>query len=196
MNQIRCNLLVGVSASVNAINVDRYLDPFRDAFAASIKLILTRNAKCMLEKNQVDLKALEARACDRIFVDSWDLSSSVDKVPHIQLSGWADLFVIVPATANIMGKAANGVADDLLSTTILSYARPIIFAPAMNKSMWYSAALQRNKKQLEDDGHRIVPPSEAMELATGEREGLAASAQDVLVQLGFLRLAQLRADKR
>lgn len=94
---------------------------------------------------------------DRVFIHLGDKSQEIHKVPHIQLSRWADLFIIVPATANIVGKAANGIADDLLSTTILASPKPVIFVPVMNPAMWKNNAFQRNIQLLEHDGHETDP---------------------------------------
>lgn len=71
---------------------------------------------------------------------------------------WADVFVIVPATANIIGKAANGIADDFLSSCIIASDKPILFVPSMNEVMYKNPATQRNLKTLERDGHIIIEP--------------------------------------
>ena len=68
---------------------------------------------------------------------------------HINLADWADAVIVAPATANIIGKAANGIADDFVSTTLLAMHCPIIFAPAMNDNMWNNPAVQRNITVLE-----------------------------------------------
>ncbi|MDR2345606.1 MAG: phosphopantothenoylcysteine decarboxylase [Planctomycetaceae bacterium] len=82
-----------------------------------------------------------------------------DKVHvHIELSRAADLFCIAPATANILSKAANGIADDLLSTIILSFDKTIIFAPAMNPVMWNKPVIQHNVRKLIEFGATIIHP--------------------------------------
>jgi phosphopantothenoylcysteine decarboxylase/phosphopantothenate--cysteine ligase len=77
---------------------------------------------------------------------------------HIELSREADVFCIAPATANILSKAANGIADDLLSTLILSFEKTIIFAPAMNPSMWNKPVIQFNVQKLIEFGATIIYP--------------------------------------
>ena len=79
---------------------------------------------------------------------------------HIGLARRADLFVIAPATANVIGKLAHGIADDLLTTLALAVTCPVLVAPAMNNEMWSKASVQRNVKQLTDDGIQIVGPGE------------------------------------
>ena len=80
--------------------------------------------------------------------------------PHIELARQAQLMCIAPATANFLAKAACGLADDLLSTMLLSFTGPVLVAPAMNKEMWSKAAVQRNVAQLRDDGYYIIDPQD------------------------------------
>jgi phosphopantothenoylcysteine decarboxylase/phosphopantothenate--cysteine ligase len=80
--------------------------------------------------------------------------------PHIELAEQAELFCIAPATANILAKAACGLADDLLSTVLLSFDGPVLMAPAMNSLMWKKPAVQRNITQLRADGIHFIDPEE------------------------------------
>ncbi len=89
-----------------------------------------------------------------------DLFASRGPMPHIDMTARADAFVVAPATANIIGKAANGIADDLLSTMLMAAKCPILFAPAMNCRMFESPALQDNLKILRDRGVIFVGPEE------------------------------------
>jgi phosphopantothenoylcysteine decarboxylase/phosphopantothenate--cysteine ligase len=86
---------------------------------------------------------------------------------HIDLARNAALFCIAPATANILAKAAHGIADDLVSTLLLSFDGPILFAPAMNTVMWHKPAVQRNVNQLRNDGMLLVGPASGR-LSCGE----------------------------
>ncbi|MHB8173946.1 MAG: bifunctional phosphopantothenoylcysteine decarboxylase/phosphopantothenate--cysteine ligase CoaBC [Nitrospirota bacterium] len=88
-------------------------------------------------------------------------------IPHIDLTARADAFVVAPATANIIGKAANGIADDLLSTMLMAAKCPVLFAPAMNCRMFDSPALQNNLKILKDRGVFFAGPEEGP-MACGE----------------------------
>ncbi|MCZ8261751.1 MAG: bifunctional phosphopantothenoylcysteine decarboxylase/phosphopantothenate--cysteine ligase CoaBC [Beijerinckiaceae bacterium] len=98
-----------------------------------------------------------------------DLFSLTDEVEmgHIELSRAADLVVVAPATADLMAKAANGLANDLASTTLLATDKRILMAPAMNVRMWLHPATQRNLARLKQDGVRLVGP-DAGEMACGE----------------------------
>ncbi len=77
---------------------------------------------------------------------------------HIGLARRAELMIVAPATANYLAKVANGLADDLLSTLALTITCPLLLAPAMNTEMWNKPPVQRNLKQLEEDGVNIIPP--------------------------------------
>jgi len=96
-------------------------------------------------------------------------------VEHIELARWAELLCVAPATADILGKAANGLAGDLLSTVLLAARCPVLWAPAMNTAMWEHPAVQANVRRLKDFGHRFVEPGEGL-LACGE-EGAGKLAE-------------------
>lgn len=95
-------------------------------------------------------------------------SRPVGPLPHIDLAKWADVLVIAPATANIIGKIASGIADDLLSTLVMATDRPIVLAPAMNWKMWKNPIVQENVEKLSRLGYRFVDPEEGV-LASGDR---------------------------
>lgn len=77
---------------------------------------------------------------------------------HIELTRWADLFCVAPASANYIAKTASGMADDLLSTMYLAFAGPVFFAPAMNSEMWQKPSVQRNIQTLQQDGVKMIGP--------------------------------------
>ncbi len=110
--------------------------------------------------------SLSALAEDKVYQELFSLTDEAE-MGHIELSRSADLVVVAPATADLMAKAANGLADDLASTTLLATDKPVLMAPAMNVRMWMNPATQRNLKTLEADGVRIVGPDEGP-MACGE----------------------------
>lgn len=183
------NLLIGVSGSIHAIDIHHYVLQFRKHFARNIKVVMTRHATKIVNPD-----ALAIYLDDRVFIDSWDQSPSVNKAPHLQLTRWADLFVVVPATADIVGKAANGIADDLLSTCILSYPHSIVFAPVMNEIMSKSKAYQRNLHTLEADGHYIAHPEvTGVAVGTGDWENVACpNPESLLLHVRHVRMKQLK----
>ncbi len=103
------------------------------------------------------------------------------EIAHISLAQKADAFVIAPATANIIGKAASGIADDMLSTTIMATKAPVIFAPAMNTNMYENKIVQDNIKKLKEYGYIFVPP-ESGRLACGSTGAGRLAANDVILE--------------
>ncbi len=112
-----------------------------------------------------------------VAVDTFDRPQTWE-VEHIALAKRADLFLIAPATANIMGKIACGIADDMLSTTVMATRAPVLVAPAMNTGMWENAAVQQNVKTLRARGVEIVAPVSG-HLACGDSG--AGKLEDVAV---------------
>ncbi len=103
---------------------------------------------------------------DHVYGRMFDLKDEAE-IGHIQLSRQADLIVICPATANILAKAAAGIADDLATTVLLATDKPVLAVPAMNVRMWNHPATRRNLAQLTTDGMTIMPPDEGS-MACGE----------------------------
>jgi len=110
--------------------------------------------------------SLSALAEDKVYTELFSLTDEAE-MGHIELSRSADLVVVAPATADLMAKAANGLAGDLASTTLLATDKPVLMAPAMNVRMWEHAATRRNLKQLQADGVLFVGPDEGA-MACGE----------------------------
>ncbi|MCI4591661.1 bifunctional phosphopantothenoylcysteine decarboxylase/phosphopantothenate synthase [Sphingobium sp. BYY-5] len=103
---------------------------------------------------------------DHVFGDMFDLKEERE-IGHIQLSRQADLIVVAPATANILAKMANGIADNLATTLLLATDKPVLAVPAMNVRMWHHKATQRNLERLHADGVHILEPDSG-EMACGE----------------------------
>jgi phosphopantothenoylcysteine decarboxylase/phosphopantothenate--cysteine ligase len=94
----------------------------------------------------------------------------------------AELFVIAPATANMIGKIAHGIADDLVSTMVLSVSCPVLLAPAMNTRMWENPVVQQNLEQVASQGRRIVPPGEGWLACRTVGMGRMAEPEEILSQ--------------
>ena len=140
-------ILVGACGSISVLNLHAYLSYFR-GFAEAINVILTQAARRMVRTSSI-----EAITGHLIYGDG---PVRTNPVPHMNLTRWADLFLVLPATANILGKAANGIADDLLTTAILAARTPVFFVPAMNELMWRKPSVQRNVRILEQGGHQVI----------------------------------------
>lgn len=135
-------------------------------------VVMTRNA-CRF----VAPLTFETLSGHPVAVDTFDRPQTWE-VEHIALAKRADLFLIAPATANIMGKMACGIADDMLSTTVMATRAPVLVAPAMNTGMWENAAVQQNVKTLRARGVEIVAPVSG-HLACGDNG--AGKLEDVAV---------------
>ncbi|MEO9968383.1 MAG: bifunctional phosphopantothenoylcysteine decarboxylase/phosphopantothenate--cysteine ligase CoaBC [Hyphomonadaceae bacterium] len=110
--------------------------------------------------------SVSALSGEKVFTELFDLDDEAD-MGHIQLSRSADLVVVCPATADLIGKAAGGLANDLASTTLLATDKPVLMVPTMNVRMWEHKAVQRNIAQLRADGVEIMDPDEGA-MACGE----------------------------
>jgi phosphopantothenoylcysteine decarboxylase/phosphopantothenate--cysteine ligase len=114
--------------------------------------------------------------CAEVFTDKDFFNGNT----HINLSRWADLFMVVPATYNVIGKVANGIADDLLTSVCASYPFPITFVPAMHTEMWKNPILKENVEKLKKFGHIVLPTVEG-ELASGDYgEGRMLEVEDLV----------------
>ncbi len=103
---------------------------------------------------------------------------------HIELAEKAELLCIAPATADFMAKAAQGFADDLLSTLYLAFAKPVLMAPAMNSTMWEHPAVQRNVAQLKADGVQMIGPDDGWLACRQVGSGRMSSPDDLLAAIG------------
>ncbi len=173
---------LGVSggiAAYKAIEVLRLLQKSN----CEVRVAMTKHATEFI--NPLTFRALTE---SYVLVDDYD-ENNPDPIAHINFSQNIDLLLIVPATANIIAKFANGIADDFLSSTYLASTAPVLIAPAMNTTMWENAATQRNIETLKKDGVYFVEPI-AGELAcktvgTGKLEdveNIAEHALKLLVQ--------------
>ena len=157
-------------------------------FADDVQVVLSR-AACRL----VSPLAVEAASRHRVFVEMEDQGEGVF-VPHIELGRDVDLVLVYPATVNIVGKIAHGIADELIAALVLATRAPVLFVPVSNQAMWEQPAVQRNLGQLRADGYTVLPPLPGVEVAT--REGLAEASEPfplptLLVQMAAaLRPAQ------
>jgi phosphopantothenoylcysteine decarboxylase/phosphopantothenate--cysteine ligase len=129
----------------------------------------------------------QALTGSRVFTDLWDRDAEHD-VGHIRLAREADLVIVAPATADLIGKMANGLADDLPTTVLLAASSPVLCAPAMNPAMWTHQAVERNVEQLEADGVHFVGPGQGEMAESGEAGWgrmaepleIIAAAEDIL----------------
>lgn len=171
---------LGISGGIAAYKAAEVLRGLQRA-GCSVRVAMTKRA-CEF----VQPLTFRALSGSHVIVDDY-APDNPDPIAHITFSQTVDLFVIAPATANIIGKLANGIADDFLTSTYLACTAPVLIAPAMNTSMWHHPATQRNLQQLRADGVHIIEPDEG-EMACGtvgpgrlsEPERIVTAALEIL----------------
>ena len=146
------NIVIGITGGIAAYKVCGIISYLKKQ-GANVYVIMTRNA-CEF----ITTLTIETLSGNKVITDMFKRPDYID-VKHISLANRADLFLIVPATANIIGKVANGIADDMLSTTIMATRAPVIFAPAMNNKMYENPIIQNNLEKLKSYGYKIIEPS-------------------------------------
>ena len=143
-------IVIGVSGGIAAYKAAVLTSQLVQA-GALVTAVLTRNARRFI--GAATFAALTGRpVASRSFDPAYPLGA------HIELAAKADLMVVAPATADLLAKAAHGLADDLLTTLLVCVECPVLYAPAMNAAMWAKPAVQRNVSALVVDGGMIVPP--------------------------------------
>jgi phosphopantothenoylcysteine decarboxylase/phosphopantothenate--cysteine ligase len=162
-------LVIGVTGGIAAYKTAALVSRLVQA-GAGVTVVMTRSATEL-----VGPKTFEALTGRPVGVEMF----AAGVHPHIEMADRAELMCVAPATANLLAKAAAGLADDLLSTTLLSFAGPVVLAPAMNSRMWAKPAVQRNVQQLLDDGLVLIDPEEGY-LSCGARgPGRMASPETI-----------------
>lgn len=152
-------IVVGVCGGIAAYKMPDVASGLRK-LGAEVKVILTQSGAQF-----VTPLALQTVSKNPVISDMFDEPKAWE-VQHISLAEWADLFFVAPATANIIGKLAGGIADDMLSTTIMATRAPVLLAPAMNTNMYHNPIVQENIGRLTRLGYQFVPPESGM-LACG-----------------------------
>ena len=173
----KIRVLLGVSGGIAAYKaVD--LASKLTGIGFDIRVVMTESA-CEL----IRPKSFEAVTGNAVYTELWS-SSEQYQIGHINLAQWSDLIVIAPATADIIGKMAGGICDDLLSTVLCaSWKKPKLMAPAMNNNMWSNPAVQRNVECVKKMGFELIGP-EAGRLACGaEGPGRMSEASDILAMI-------------
>lgn len=146
------NIVIGMTGGIACYKVPSLISNLKRE-GAKVDVIMTDNATKFITP-----LTIETLAGSKVVVDMFEEKTSFN-VEHISLAKKADIFLIVPATANIIGKVANGIADDMLSTTIMATTAKVIFAPAMNNQMYNNKIVQANIKRLQEYGYYFITPS-------------------------------------
>ncbi|SEH71886.1 phosphopantothenoylcysteine decarboxylase / phosphopantothenate--cysteine ligase [Halobacillus karajensis] len=146
-------IVLGVSGGIAAYKAAALTSKLVQA-GAEVKVIMTHSAQKFVAPT-----TFQALSRQPVYTDTFEEEDST-QIQHIDVADWADLFLIAPATANVIGKLAGGLADDMLSTTLLATEAPVYIAPAMNVHMYKHPAVMKNMKQLDEWGFRFIEPGE------------------------------------
>jgi phosphopantothenoylcysteine decarboxylase/phosphopantothenate--cysteine ligase len=154
------NILLGVTGGIAVYKIANLASMLKKQ-GANVKVIMTENA-CQF----ITPMTFETLTAQKVYTDTFDRNFEF-KVDHIELGKWADVFLIAPATANVIGKLANGIADDMLTTTVLAMRCPILVSPAMNTAMFENKVVKHNIMKLRTYGMDIIMPASG-HLACGD----------------------------
>jgi phosphopantothenoylcysteine decarboxylase / phosphopantothenate---cysteine ligase len=154
------HIVLGVTGGIAAYKSCEIVSMLRKR-KAEVHVIMTKNATQFVQP-----LTFETLSNAPVVTDTF-VRNGTWEVEHIALAKWADLFLIAPATANMIAKMACGIADDMLSTTVLATKAPVLLAPAMNTGMWTADATQRNIRTLTERGIRMIGPDSGF-LACGD----------------------------
>ena len=188
-------IALGISGGIAAYKAAEVLRGLQRA-GCSVRVAMSKHACEFIQP--LTFRALSGA---HVVVDDY-AADNPDPIAHITFSQTADIFIVVPATANIIAKFANGIADDFLTSTYLAATVPILIVPAMNPSMWIHPATMRNLRQLREDGVHIVDPDEG-EMACGtigpgrlsEPERVVAAALELLTEAEKRRVQDLVGER-
>lgn len=174
-----CNrLLLGMTGSVSVLLMPYNIFLLRHIFAREVHVLISQAVQQFLTPY-----ALQLCSGRPVWTDTFQITEDI-LAPHIELTSSADLFLIMPATANMLARAAHGVCDDLISTAIVACTAPVVFVPSMNEAMWSNPTVQRNVESLRGMGHHVIEPGQGYEIANlKQMVGAMPSLESVILRL-------------
>lgn len=167
------NILIGVSGGIAAYKAANIVSSLRKK-GHNVKVIMTENATKIITP-----LAFESLSRNRVAVDMWERNTNVD-VEHISLADWADVILVVPATYNIVGKIANGIADDMLSTVISAFNKTTYFALAMNVKMYENPILHENIEKLKKYNYVFIEADEGFLACNVNAKGRLKNEEEII----------------
>ena len=147
------NIVIGMTGGIACYKVCEIIS-YLVREGATVDVIMTKNATEFI--TPLTIETLSKR---KVVVDMFEKKERME-VEHISLARKADLIAIIPATANVIGKVASGIADDMLTTTIMATTARVVFAPAMNNQMYENPIVQDNISKLQKYGYEFINPVE------------------------------------
>ena len=175
-------VVLGVTGSIAAYKIAN-LASMLVKLNADVHVIMTQNATHFITP-----MTFETLTNNKCIVDTFDRNFNFD-VKHVSLAKRGDLFLVAPCTANVIGKVANGICDDMLTTTIMATKAPVLFSPAMNTGMWENPVLQDNLKKLQHYGYHVIEPVVGR-LACGDTGSGKMPSEETLLEHILLHLAR------
>ncbi|MBP3778582.1 MAG: bifunctional phosphopantothenoylcysteine decarboxylase/phosphopantothenate--cysteine ligase CoaBC [Prevotella sp.] len=175
-------IVLGVTGSIAAYKIAN-LASMLVKLNADVHVIMTQNATHFITS-----MTFETLTNNKCIVDTFDRNFNFD-VKHVSLAKRGDLFLVAPCTANVIGKVANGICDDMLTTTIMATKAPVLFSPAMNTGMWENPVLQDNLKKLQHYGYHVIEPVVGR-LACGDTGSGKMPSEETLLEHILLHLAR------
>ncbi len=175
-------IVLGVTGSIAAYKIAN-LASMLVKLNADVHVIMTQNATHFITP-----MTFETLTNNKCIVDTFDRNFNFD-VKHVSLAKRGDLFLVAPCTANVIGKVANGICDDMLTTTIMATKAPVLFSPAMNTGMWENPVLQDNLKKLQHYGYHVIEPVVGR-LACGDMGSGKMPSEETLLEHILLHLAR------
>ena len=180
------NIIVGVTGGIAAYKAAELVSLLGKQ-GHDVRCIMTEAAQQFITP-----LTLQTLSGNPVYTDMFQLQQNPEwKVEHIGLAHWADCVLIVPATADFIGKAANGLADDLLSTCVMATEAPVYFAPAMNDNMYQNPLVQRNIQLLRDAGYGFIDPIEGNLACGTSGKGKMAAVEKIADVVNTLRKKDL-----
>lgn len=173
------NIVLGVCGGIAAYKAVEIVSRLRKA-GATVHVIMTKSAAEFVKP-----LTFREMSANPVCIDMWAEPQHWN-VQHIALATMADAFLIAPATANIIGKMAHGIADDMLSTTVMATKAPVVLAPAMNTNMYLNPIVQKNIAMLSELGYRFIEPDTGLMACGTEGPGRLPEPQCIVEKLGLL----------
>lgn len=168
---MKANVVIAISGGIAAYKIPFLIRLFRKA-GHKVKVVVTKNAL-----NFVTEATLQTLSDNLVYSDMF--AGNKDMTEHISIADWADYYIVAPATANIIGKYANAIADDCITTTLLAFDKDVFLAPAMNTKMYANKGVQNNLQILASRGVNIISPN-CGELACGANgDGRMAGPEEI-----------------
>ena len=167
------NILIGVSGGIAAYKAANIVSGLRKR-GYDVKVVMTENAAKIITP-----LAFESLSKHDVAVDMWERNFNVN-VEHIALADWADIILVAPATYNIVGKVAGGIADDMLSTVISAFNKTVYFALAMNVRMYENPILAENIKKLKKYGYKFIEADEGLLACNVNAKGRLKNEQEII----------------